>query len=118
LYRVDSRLSCWAERNLLRSSWEISTIGTNITQHGKHTKSYWKSPSLMSKSAISMAIFNSELVCLPCWTNQRPNIGRQSGDNLQILRGVWIERAAVTCWRLPGAKCLFHVPTKKCNGVQ
>ena len=79
LYRVDSRLSCWAERNLLRSSWEISTIGTNITQHRKHTKSYWKSPSLMSKSTISMAIFNSELVCLPCWTNQRPNIGRQSG---------------------------------------
>ena len=36
--------------NLLRSSWEIGTIGTNITQHGKHTKSYWKSPSLMSKS--------------------------------------------------------------------
>ena len=41
LYRVDSRLSWWAEiaENLMWSSWEISTIGTNINQHGKHTKS-------------------------------------------------------------------------------
>ena len=35
-----------------------------ITRPGKHTKNYGKSPFLMGKSTISMAIFNS-YVCLP-----------------------------------------------------
>ena len=119
LYRVDSRLSCWAERNLLRSSWEISTIGTNITQHRKHTKSYWKSPSLMSKSTISMAIFNSELCMFTMLklTNV-PTLDDSLGTTSRFSEAYGSSGPAVTCWRLPGAKCLFHVPTKKCNGVQ
>ena len=35
-----------------------------VTRPGKHTKNYGRSPCLMGKSTISMAIFNS-YVCLP-----------------------------------------------------
>jgi len=42
----------------------ISGIYINEIPSGKHTKNYGKSPLLMGKSTISMAIFNS-YVSLP-----------------------------------------------------
>ena len=40
--------------------WDLMVINGGLTS-GNHTKNYGKSPLLMGKSTISMAIFNSKL---------------------------------------------------------
>ena len=47
-----------------RPSWTKTVTGQQkqVIPSGKHTKNHGKSPSLMGKSTISMAIFNSKLL--------------------------------------------------------
>ena len=55
----------YAERSIISGHFpHIQVHNSSNLPSGKHTKSYGKSPFLMGKLTISMAMFNSH-VCLP-----------------------------------------------------
>lgn len=113
---------------MLRSSWEIGTIGININQHGQHTKNiqkknYWTSPSWMvvnpCQSTISMVIFNRFLYVYHVELTNVPTLDdRQRGQAPDVLRRMDRAGSSNMLTAARCVRCLFHVPTKKCNGVQ
>ena len=116
LYRVDSRLSSWAQKIWAVKKMQkkrprlCKTLRSPREKNGKRMEKGWKRNREGTGMSYVMSFFmrssKSETLNFPTLQRSKAShFGAPFGGRLDpILWGVWIERAAVTCWRR-GAKC-------------
>ena len=116
----------WESRKV-RLPWRCRSVGTSFSPSGKPTKSeLGKSPFLMGKSTISMAIFNSyvshyqrvsgKYSSKPCWQRNCNFIGNMminSYENCWILWTLFPDKSTTEIGWILLKKCSLEVCPRK-----